>query len=120
MVVDGDGGSRRFKLESVVDEANFDHREGALALAASAAANAVPKIYSNPDERNPKVYSDDDLRTLLRIFLAELKSWVGKQEIQRLFELLLTPWTSTVLGLDEAVGDELQELRRRSWSWSSR
>lgn len=56
------------------------------------------------------MYSDQDLRTLLRMFLAELRSWVGKQEIQRLFELLLTPWTSTVLGLDEAVGDELQEL----------
>ncbi len=74
------------------------------------AANSVPKIYSNPDERNPKVYSDNDLRTLLRLFLGELGRGVSRSDLQQLFEILLTPWITTLLGLDEAMDERPREI----------
>ena len=109
-------------LESVVLQGEGDHRSFVLASdttepagvsfahAALMAGNAVPKIYSNPDERNPKVYTDENLRTLLRVFLSEYRMPVRTPELQELFELLLTPWTTSVLGLDEVVGVETLEL----------
>src|SRR5262249_52686509 len=81
-----------------------------LAHAAAVAGNAVPKIYTSPDERNPKVYTDEGLKTLLRVFLSEFAEPVRRTELQELFELLLTPWITSVLGLDEAVGEEHPEL----------
>ena len=109
VVISGDGSNRRFKLASL--ETGSENRgEVSLAHAAAIAAAVVPKIYSNPDDRNPKVYTDESLRTLLRIFLSEVRSAVGRRELQELFDLLLTPWTATVLGLEEAVGDERSDL----------
>src|SRR5262249_47706373 len=59
---------------------------------------------------NPKVYTDDGLRTLLRVFLSEFALPVRKEHLQQLFELLLTPWTVSVLGLDETVDYENPDL----------
>jgi len=107
--VAGDGSNQRFTVTTIVVEP--DDRGGvSLFHAAAIAANTVPKIYSNPDERNPKVYTDESLRTLLRIFLAEIRSAIGRRELQELFEFLLTPWTATVIGLEEAVGNERSDL----------
>ena len=110
VVVDGEGGGRSYSIVPNEADPLVDHRESALAHAVAIAGNAVPKIYSNPDERNPKIYTDDGLRTVLRVFLSEFRQPAGKQQLQELFELLLTPWMTSLLGLDEAVGNENPEL----------
>jgi hypothetical protein len=105
----GSGGGRTFALSGLAPlQATRD--EEALRRAAAVAKEAVPRTFSNPDDRQPKVYSDASLRTLLRLFLGEARSSVGRADLQALFEILLTPWLATVLGLDEAESPRLGDL----------
>ena len=103
VVVVGGERSERFIRSGIEEEAVKD--PFALRAGAAVAANSVPKIYTNPDDRNPKVYSDSDLATLLRVFLGEVKCAINRGDLHKLFENLLTPWLTTVLGLDEVADD---------------
>ena len=109
VTVSGAAGSPSFLLESVGATRSAD-REVALQLAAAVAKESVPRVFSNPDDRLPKVYTDESLVTLLRVFLREAACEVHKTDLQRLFEVLLTPWLATVLGLDEAENPLLEAL----------
>jgi predicted DNA binding protein len=78
--------------------------------AAAIARNAVPPTYSAPTERNPKVYTDDGLRDVLRKLLSSFGTIVSKPQLEEFFEHILTPWTTTVLDLDEGVHEEHSDL----------
>lgn len=107
---DGAADSRSYRLATQPSDPPVRAPASSLSYAAAVAGNAVPKIYSAPDERNPKVYTDEGLRTLLRVFLSEYVSPVRKGDLEELLRLLLTPWVTSLLGLDEAVGDEYAQL----------
>ena len=109
IIVAGSGKGRTFALAGI-DLLESPGGEQTLRRAAAVAKEAVPRTFSNPDDRQPKVYSDASLRTLLRIYLGESQCRVGSAELQNLFEILLTPWLATVLGLDEAENPRLGEL----------
>lgn len=109
IIIAGSGIGRTFAVAGI-ELLAFTGDEHALRRAAAIAKEAVPRTFSNPDDRQPKVYSDASLRTLLRLFLGEARCSVGRTELQALFEILLTPWLATVLGLDEAENPRLGDL----------
>lgn len=109
VTVSGPSSSPSFVLRSVVVGGSGD-RDMSLQAAAAVAKESVPRVFSNPDDRLPKVYTDEGLATLLRIFLREAACEVDKADLQKLFELLLTPWLASVLGLDEAENPLLEAL----------
>lgn len=78
--------------------------------AVAIARSAVPLTYSAPTERNPKVYTDDGLRDVLRKLLSSFGAAVSKPQLEKFFEHILTPWTTTVLDLDEEVHEEHSDL----------
>ena len=108
----GTGNSERFLWSGIGVEGGdgVDVDDSLIRRAAAVAANSVPKIYTNPDDRNPKVYSARSLVTLLRIFLGEIGGEVARRDLHKLFGILLTPWIATLLGLDEAVEERSREV----------
>lgn len=109
VTVSGSANSPSFVLTSI-EKASVGDRGEALLVAGAVAKESVPRVFSNPDERMPKVYTDTGLSTLLRVFLREAGCEVHKPDLQNLFEVLLTPWLTTVLGLDEAENPLLETL----------
>lgn len=110
MTVGGSAGSPSFVLRTLEERRPVGDQHEALMVAAAVAKDSVPRVFSNPDERLPRVYTDASLSTLLRIFLREVGCEVHKPDLQKLFEVLLTPWLTTVLGLDEAENPLLDAL----------
>lgn len=84
--------------------------EQQLRKSASLGLEAVPRIYTNPDERNPKIYTDDDLAVLLVVVLEDLGQPVTRRELHEILEFLLTPWLATVLGLEEDLQPKSLDL----------
>ena len=76
--------------------------EEQIFTASTMALNLVPRIYSETKERRPKVYTDQRLLLVTRLFLGETACSVGRNELRNLFEFLLTPWATTILELDES------------------
>lgn len=108
--VSGTPASPTFLLSSIELPTAIDNRHARLSAAVALAKESVPRTFSDPNERLPKVYTDPALSTLLRVFLRESACEVRTPDLQKLFEVLLTPWLTTVLGLDEAENPLLEAL----------
>jgi hypothetical protein len=88
------GNEERFSLEGIVrDEPTSDEQ----LRVASAVAQTVPKDRSQAEARAPRIYDADRLTQVLFILLRQVRGWVRRAELQRFFELLLTPWTASFL-----------------------
>ncbi|MDW3180012.1 MAG: hypothetical protein R8J94_21740 [Acidimicrobiia bacterium] len=95
-----DGPPDRFFMSS---GSSLPFAPGRWRAAATLALNGVPRIFSEPKQRSPKIYTDDNLGILLSIVLRELEGSVSRSDLAKLFEEILTPWLTTVLEEDEAA-----------------
>jgi hypothetical protein len=92
---DGTGSAQRFSLAKPVAEGRPPtHAEIRLA---AALAQHIPRVLGKGEERAPKIYDRDGLGAVLAILLRTAPGSVGKSDLQRFFEDLLTPWAVALL-----------------------
>jgi hypothetical protein len=101
------GNDERFSLGGITP----DHPVSDEKLrVAAAVAQKVPKDRSDAEARAPRIYDSDRLTQVLSILLQEGRGWVRRADLQRFFELLLTPWTVTLLDDTESVDVAARQL----------
>jgi len=101
------GYDERFSLDGITPDQPVSDEQLRVA---SAVAQKVPKDRSEAEARAPRIYDSDRLAQVLSILLQEGRGWVRRADLQRFFEILLTPWTTTFLDDTERVDVAASQL----------
>lgn len=108
-VAQGSGSAETFSLDPALEPSDAPASEGELRRAA-ALAQAVPKIPSHGEERAPKVYDSDGLRSVLVILCRQVAPAITRRDLQTFFEHLLTAWTPSFLEQSEDFEEPASDL----------
>lgn len=74
-----------------------------LHQSASVGLEAVPRIFTDPHDNEPMVYTTEDLEILLVVVLEDLAIKVSRSDLDKILSFLLTPWINSVLGIKKSA-----------------